>query len=307
MKRIIVTGADGFVGSAVTYELIKNNYEVVAIDLPVKPKRLTLNSENLKYISLKLGTDDIFCQANLNEDFDTIYHFAWRGSAGPERADESIQLQNALISSSLLRASAKHGITRFIMAGSIMEYEVNSLVYMQESKPSLSYIYGAGKTIAHEIMKPIANAIGIDLIWAYITNAYGVGERSPRFLNSTLLKIANGKEQTFTSGTQNYDFIYITDVAKAFRLIGESGRANKGYIIGSGKAKQLRDFVKEIYETLAPNLKPNFGSIPYNGAMLPLEVFSISDIEKDCGFKPSVDFKEGISKTLKWLESTEEK
>lgn len=306
MKKLLITGADGFVGSAVTYELIKHNYEVVAIDIPATPKRLNLSAKNLKYISLKLGKDDLFSQANLNDDIDTVYHFAWQGSAGPERTDETIQLQNAIISSALLRSCSKHGVKRFVMAGSIMEYEVNSLVYEQESTPNLSYIYGAGKTIAHEIMKPIANAIGIDLIWAYITNAYGIGERSPRFLNSTLLKIAEGKEQTFTSGIQNYDFIYITDVAKAFRLIGENGKANKGYIIGSGKAKQLRDFVKEIYKTLVPDLKPNFGSIPYYGAMLPLETFSIREIVKDCGFNPEVDFKEGILKTLKWLESTED-
>jgi UDP-glucose 4-epimerase len=89
-------------------------------------------------------------------------------------------------------------------------------------------------------------------VWAYITNTYGVGESSPRFLNSTIRKIIHGEPLEFTSGIQNYDFIYVTDVAKAFRLLGEKGKANKGYIIGSGAAKPLRQFVEEILSNLSP-------------------------------------------------------
>jgi len=303
--KAIVTGADGFVGSYVVKELVSKGYEVLAIDLGPTPRRLEPSS-SLKYVSLSIEKID---QAEtLFPEFlasDAFFHFAWRGSAGPERCDETIQLENALMAAKCLRAAAQMKIKRFICAGTIMEFETNQVIYEQGSQPSLPYIYGAGKTIAHEICKPLANNLGIDLVWAYITNTYGVGENSPRFLNSTIKKIIHGEHLEFTSGVQNYDFIYVTDVAKAFCLLGERGKANKGYVIGSGAAKPLREFVKEIFEELVPDQKPIFGDIPYTGVMTPVGTFSTEDIESDCGFKPSVSFRDGVRLTYEYLKSLE--
>jgi UDP-glucose 4-epimerase len=99
----------------------------------------------------------------------------------------------------------------------------------------------------------------------------------------------------------------VTDVAKAFRLLGEKGKANKGYIIGSGAAKPLRQFVEEILVELKPTSPAKFGDVPYTGIMTPLETFSTKEIVTDCGFKPSVSFKEGIRLTYDYLKSLEAK
>jgi UDP-glucose 4-epimerase len=305
--KAIVTGADGFVGSYVVKELLNYGYDVVAVDLGLKPRRLD-SSEHLHYVSLSIDRiDELRGLAPEVVGSDVVFHFAWRGSAGPERCDETIQLNNALMTAKCLREAASIGVKRFVCAGTIMEFETNQVIYEQESKPGMPYIYGAGKTIAHEICKPIANDLHIDLIWAYITNTYGVGESSPRFLNSTIRKIIHGESLEFTSGTQNYDFIYVTDVAKAFRLLGEKGKANKGYIIGSGAAKPLREFIEEIIIELKPTIPAKFGDVPYTGVMTPLETFSTKEITSDCGFKPSVSFAEGVRMTYEYLKGLEAK
>jgi UDP-glucose 4-epimerase len=303
--KAIVTGADGFVGSTLIADLLANGYEVLAIDLSEKPRRLDISNKKLKYFSHSIDDIGFLTKEVVKGEYDFFFHFAWRGSAGPERADEGIQLANAILTAKSLREAAVIGCRRFICAGSIMEFEVNQVIYEQGSKPGMPYIYGAGKTIAHEICKPIANNLGIDLVWAYITNAYGVGESSPRFLNSTLRKIIHGEKLEFTSGVQNYDFIYVTDVAKAFRLIAEKGAANKAYLIGSGEAKPLKDFINDIIDELKPAQDPLFASIPYTGVMTPIETFSISEIRTDCGFKPKVSFKTGVRKTYEWLKGLE--
>lgn len=165
-----------------------------------------------------------------------------------------------------------------------MEKETYTAVYTQESKPGLPYIYGAGKLIARSICKPIANSLDIDLCWAVITNAYGAGEFSPRFVNSTIRKIIAGEPLQFTAATQNYDFIYIDDVARAFEAIGEYGIANKEYTIGSGNARPLKEFILEMQNELAPEAKPIFGDVPFTGVNMPLEAFDTTDIETDCHF-----------------------
>ena len=305
MKKILLTGCNGFVGRHVVKELTKAGYDVVGLDIGDSKHPDLCGISNFSYTKGSFG--DVVCLETLLavSHFDTVFHFAWRGSAGPERSDEKIQLGNALETAGLLRVAAKHGVKRFVMAGSIMEFEVNQVTYEQGSKPGLAYIYGSGKSIAHEICKPIANALGVDLVWGYITNAYGVGEIAPRFLNTTLRKIKNRERTEFTSATQNYDFIYVEDVAMAFRLLGEKGLANKGYMIGSGEAAPLKSFIVRMFETVCPERKPVFGDIPYTGCNTPIEVFSISEIQRDCDFVPTVSFEEGIRRTYAWINSTE--
>ena len=162
-----------------------------------------------------------------------------------------------------------------------------------------------GKLIARAICKPIANSLSIDLCWAVITNAYGVGELSPRFVNSTIRKIIANEPLQFTAATQNYDFIYIDDVARAFEAIGEHGKPNKEYTIGSGNARPLKEFILEMQQTLAPNAKPIFGDVPFTGVNMPLEAFDTTDIETDCHFKPEISFAEGTRLTMEWIKSVD--
>jgi UDP-glucose 4-epimerase len=298
----IVTGADGFVGSHLIEELLKHDYEILAIDLSPTPRRLSPN-KHIKYYQHSIEDIGFLSSINVFDHYDVWFHFAWRGSAGLERNDERIQLTNALQAADCLKEAAKIKCPKFVFAGSIMEFETNEVIYQQGGQPGLSYIYGAGKTIAHEIMKPIATNLGIALVWAYITNAYGVGESSPRFLNTTLRKLISNEDMQFTAGNQNYDFIYIDDVVSGFYLIGEKGIANKAYLIGSGHAKPLREFVIDVFKELAPSKTPHFGDVPYTGAMTPLDVYSIKEIQHDCGFIPKVSFSEGVRKTYNWLRS----
>lgn len=302
--RAIVTGANGFVGSNLIKKLVENNIEVLALDISFNPSRLEDN-DKIKKVELSIADINNLKDFVEVEYYDLFYHFAWIGSAGPLRMDEKIQVQNAMWTVDCLRIAKDIGCKKFICAGSIMEYEVHEVTYAQGSKPGPAYIYGVGKVLAHELCKPIANAIGIDLIWTYITNAYGVGEKSPRFINTTLRKIIHNEPLEFTAGTQNYDFIYIDDVANAFYLIGLKGKANKGYMIGSGNARPLKEFIIEMCDANAGNNKPLFGNIPFTGVNVSIDTFSIDELINDCGFKPIVSFAEGTKKTIEWLKEVD--
>ena len=110
MKRAIVTGANGFVGSNVCKKLCENGVEVTAV---IKDENE--NIDNIKSLS-KLSV--VFCDLDSIEsltekisgaDYDVFYHFAWVGSAGPLRCDEEIQLKNALWTAKALRTACKLG------------------------------------------------------------------------------------------------------------------------------------------------------------------------------------------------------
>ncbi len=307
MKKVIVTGANGFVGSATVKVLLEEGMEVYAIDLRGHQNNLP-EQKNLHFIPCDL--DNIESLQTLipsNAMLDTFYHFAWAGSAGSERANTKLQLQNAQWTIDALRTAKKLGCSRFICAGSIMEHETIAATYKQGNKPGLAYIYGGGKVIAHIMASSVAAEEKIDLIWAKITNAYGVGELSPRLVNTTIRKVIHGQPPQFTSGTQNYDFVYIDDVALAFYLIGKNGKPFHSYLIGSSDAKPLKEFLLEMKKSIAPDLDFIFGDIPFTGIDLPLSEFDCTETEKDTGFKAKVCFAEGTRRTMDWLKSQERK
>ena len=304
MKKVIVTGANGFVGSALVKELVKNDVEVLAMDMPGCNGNLPV-CDKVKFLPLAL--DNISSLKDLidDRDFECFYHFAWAGSAGAARADTKLQLQNAQWTIDCLRAAKEVGCKKFVAAGSIMEHETMAAAFASGNKPGLGYIYGSGKLVAHTMAMSVAADIAIDLVWAEITNAYGVGELSPRMVNTTIRKVIKGEEPQFTAGTQNYDFVYIDDVAKAFYLIGKNGKPFNEYLIGSSNAKPLKEFLLEMKAAIAPDLNFIFGDIPFTGINLPLEKYDCSKTEKDTGFKAQISFGEGCRRTMEWLKQVE--
>lgn len=302
MTRALVTGASGFVGTALVKNLISHGYDVTVVvrneksdvsrlSLPTD-KIITSDLKSLKELPLKLS----------GERFDVFFHLAWDGVTGDGRYNTTLQLANIQSTVDAVEVAKALGCKRFVGAGSIMEDESLELSESLGKPMPMQYLYGAAKLSAHLLSKTKAHDVGIEHVWPKITNTYGPGEISPRFINTTLRKINNGEKLEFTAGTQNYDFVYIDDVAEAFRLIAEKGQNNTTYVIGSGHAQALRNYVVSLHKTTQTSLQLNFGDIPYMGVNLGLECFDASNLVEDTGFSPRVDFEEGIARTYEWIK-----
>ena len=302
MDKVIITGADGFVGSYTVKYFVEQGIDVLALDMGEMPQRLEV-CDKLIYMQCDISNAKEMLKKLPRDTYDTFIHFAWAGSAGTARIDYNLQMKNALNTVECMKIAKELGCTRFVCAGSIMEYEVEAAIHCQGSKPGMGYIYGMGKHIAHCMCKSVAVEIGIELVWPMITNAYGVGEWSPRFVNTTIRKIINEEPLQFTAATQNYDFVYVTDVAKAFYLIAQNGKPFCEYMIGSSNARPLKEFILEMQQALAPDAKPLFGDVPFTGTNMPLSTFDTKATEEDCGFKAEISFAEGTKRTMEWLKT----
>ena len=99
--------------------------------------------------------------------------------------------------------------------------------------------------------------------------------------------------------------MYITDVARAFYLISKNGKPFCEYIIGSGNAKPLKEFIIEMVHGCGATQEPIFGDIPFTGVNLPLSIYDTSTTKEDPGFVASISFGDGTKITMDWLKCPE--
>ncbi len=302
MKRAIVTGATGFVGSAVCRELVDQGMDVIAV--------VRKNDERSKLLKEYGVMDIVVCDLSEyvslpdlinSRTADAFYHFAWEGSAGAKRADEDVQIKNIKYLCDAVRACAQIGCKTFVFASSVMEYEIDA-VMKTESSPGINSLYCSAKLAANYMARTIAASFGINYIRGVISNIYGAGELSPRLINTSLRKLLNGERCSFSSGDQLYDFIYITDAAKAFYYIGERGITNRTYYIGSLNPQSLKNYLIEMRNCVNPQIEIGLGELPFNGISLSYNEFDIYAVKNDTGFEPQVSFSEGIRKTIDWIK-----
>jgi len=304
MKRVIVCGGAGFVGSALVKELLANGVEVFAVVRPGFSERK--DKSRLAGLNISLLECDIRSISQVREQlekpgFDAWYQFAWDGLFGVPLVDYTTQIMNVKWTMDAIVTAAELGCKKFIGAGSITQLELEAA--RGESLHDKQRIYKTAKLACEYIGRSVAAEYGIEFVWPIITNIYGPGEDSPRLINSMIRNLLSGKRQPLSEGNQYYDFIYVSDAAKAFRLIGESGRAGRGYRIASGTARPLREFLKVLAEAVAPEAELGFGEFPFNGVYLPKEAYSIESLQEDTGFVPDVSFADGISRTIDWIRS----
>ena len=167
--------------------------------------------------------------------------------------------------------------------------------------------YRAAQLSSEVMGRAVAREKGIEFIWPIIINVYGEGETAPRLVNSVIRNLLAGKYQSFSAGNQMYDFLHIEDAAKAFGLIGEKGKEDSQYIIGSGMARPLKEYLMTIRDVVAPEMKLGLGELEFCGLEMKETTLNIDSLVADTGFVPNVRFEDGIKRTLEWIKKEDVK
>lgn len=295
MKKVIITGASGFVGSYLVNEFLSNGYEVTAVvrneksDVSAFQKKENIN---IVYCELK---DIQTLKEKLSGQYDYFLHFAWESSAGQGRGNYELQLKNVEYSCNCVKVAKLLGCKRFVFAGSIMAYEAKEFVLKNGAEPTSAYIYSIAKLTASMMAKTVSVQNNIEFIDVVISNIYGVGEKSERFLNATVKKIVSGAESIdLTTCEQIYDFIYVTDAVRQIRFASEKGMNLNSYYIGNKEQFKLRQFVEKIKIALNSDVKLNFGAVKFSGAYFDYRSVIDTDSVFSLGFMSEIDFETGV-------------
>lgn len=303
--KVIISGATGFLGKAITEECLKHNDEVVVLVKDVQ-KAYELWGNNLTIVECALSDYRNFAESNIKMEIgqaDVFYHLAWNGTSGRLRGDYSIQLANVEAACDALKLAAELKCKRFINAGSIMEYEASKYLHETGCEPGLGYIYSISKLSADYMLKTISYNEGIDYINAVISNIYGEGEVSERFINVMLRKMLHGESLNLTTCEQLYDFIYITDAAEVFYMLADKGVSGQEYYIGNSVLRPLKEFVLVMKNELKSSSVINFGKVPFNGSFSTYSDIDIAKVERELGYIPKISFAEGIKRLAEYERS----
>lgn len=302
MKRAIVAGATGAIGTALVDELIKNNIEVLVLVRPESQRKGNITNSPLVSV-LECGMNDYSEAVNLSgKEYDVFYHFAWAGAAGPGRHDMYLQNQNVKYALDAVGMAKRFGCKKFIGAGSQAEYGRHEGLLKADTPTFPEMGYGYAKLCAGQMTRDYAHQLDMEHIWTRILSVYGPNDGAQSMVMSTINKLKNGEVPQFTKGEQMWDYLYSGDAAKAFFLLGDKGVDGKTYVIGSGQAKPLADYIKIIRDEVNPQAELLLGAIPYSSKQVMHLQADIEEICIDIEWKPTVEFKDGIKNVLRNLK-----
>lgn len=297
MERVIITGANGFIGRHLVQEMSRQGVKVTAI---VRNKGVLDGCQDEKVVVVEV-TD--YAQADLQySSYDAFYHLAWAGVDSKQKNNLSLQLDNISLAISAMQLACRYGCKKFIGAGSIAEYRLCGHLVTCSERQMPADCYGAVKTASFYMLEVLARQMEMPFIWAVLPSTFGEGSEDNNIIMYAIKELLAGRRPRFGPLTQMWDFLYITDVARALRMLGERGIGGKIYGIGSGNYKSLKEYVMEVRDIIDPKLELGIGEFSDNKGVLS-SCMETYDLKKDTGFYPEVTFEEGISRTVEYYKT----
>lgn len=249
-SKILITGASGFIGSHVCRLLI-NKYDVIGVVSPFsKSDRLHEISSNIKIVSADLSKSKEVSHLFAKYKPDYVLHLATHGVyTYQQEDDERIIVDNYLMTVYLLKYSLEHKVKKFINTGSVFEYGSRS-AKVKESEVNIGDIlnkYSAVKMATTALVNSYSKKMNVVTLRPFTT--FGPFEDDTRFMQATIKRAISGEPIRLVKNVVR-DFVYVEDVARAYKLsIERTFESGQIINIGSGEKITLEEVANLIKET----------------------------------------------------------
>ena len=291
MKKILVTGANGFIGRQCLQPLIEAGYEVHGI------YTTSLKSEisEVQMHKLDLLEDGQVNALMKNLRPSHLLHFAWVTTPGIlwNSPDNLRWVQASL---SLIRKFRDQGGQRVVLAGTCAEYDWTYGTCSETNTPlNPATLYGRCKKELFENLK----TIDLDWAWGRIFHLYGPYEPQKKLTASVICSLLKGENALCSHGKQERDFLHVQDVAHAFVALLE-GSLQGAVNVGSGVPVSLKSLCLKIGEKLGMPEKVIFGALPAPKDDPALLVADVKRIYNELQWRPKWDLDTGLDQTIAW-------
>lgn len=290
-KKLLLTGAGGFIGKNI-FPLLQNaGYEVHAVSTKER------KSDDIEWHRLNLfdkaATGSLV--QNLKPDF--LLHLAWDTTPG-KYIGTSENLDWVSASLNLCKAFYQDGGKRAVFAGTCFEYDLSGGVLSEDSACAPSSLYGTCKLSLCNIIKRYCGDYHLSYAWGRIFYMFGPYENENRVIPYVIRSLLSGNKALCSEGLAKRDYLYVKDVAAAFvhlLSIEQSGIFN----IGSGKALPLKDILQNAADLIGrPELLILGARI--SSANEPPVIEANDSRFKQTGYMPKYDLNIGLKNTIEW-------
>lgn len=302
--KVLLVGANGFVGKYLRRELESHDYEVIGTDV-------VADSDDIRIVDM---LDPKAVDALIEEvKPDYIYNLA--GQAAPSISWEKILLTmhlNVDISVNIVTSCKKHcPKCRILLIGSANQYDDSKAmdgVISEETPRNAASPYDVSKNAQEELMHIVAQKFDLDIMITRSFNHIGPGQRTGFVITDYCKRIVDlerGLIDNFTFGNLNTwrDFSDVRDVVRAYRLIAENGVKGEVYNVGSGKSFYIRDLIERLVNlsekakatVTLPERLPDAELVHYKA--------NIDKLKALTGFEPEYDVFETLENVLNYFRN----
>lgn len=304
MKRVILTGATGFVGANLAEKLIEDGHEV---HLLLRDGYKAWRIEHL-LPHLHLHTRNLLDREGVAIEIeqirpDWIFHLAAFGAYSWQDDSTRAINTNYLSTVNLLEACLKTEFEAFINTGSSSEYGLKDHAPAENEYIEPNSYYAATKAAATLFCRYTAQRCKSPIFTLRLYSVYGAFEEPQRLIPTVILKGLNGEFPPLADPEIARDFIFTEDVVRAYLSVAASSASlppGEVYNVGTGKQTSIRDVVEVTKEVFDLKIDPVWGSMPNRSWD---STIWIANNSKLCatGWKPEFEFKAGFLKTVEWF------
>jgi nucleoside-diphosphate-sugar epimerase len=297
MKKVLLTGASGFIGRHTIPSILKRGYEVHAAFYTAHP--LSMHNKSLFWHQCNLMNTDQQRSLLAEVKPTHLLHFAWYMT--PEKYWTSPEnLRWVQTSLDLLINFVEVGGKRAVLAGTCAEYDW-SYGYCSEKVTPLrpATLYGTCKHSLQEILKHFSQQTGLSSAWGRIFFLYGPHEHPDRLVPSVIRSLLQGKPAHCSHGNQIRDYLYVQDAADAFVALLESN-VSSCVNIASGYPIVIRDLVYKTADQFRRRDLIQLDALPAPENEPPLLVADVSRLTNEVGWFPKYNLEQGLEETISW-------
>lgn len=309
MQRVLVTGADGFIGSHLTEMLLEQGYQVRALSY--------YNSFNdwgwlngVKHLSLEIVTGDVrdpYLCKHIMKDVEIVFHLAALIAIPYSYvAPDSYVDTNIKGTLNICQAAKENGVRRVLVTSTSEVYGTAQYVPIDEKHPKQPQSpYSATKIGADAIAMSFYNAFELPVVLVRPFNTYGPRQSARAIIPTIITQIANGKKEIKLGDlTPTRDFNFVKDTCKGFIELAKCDAAiGQEVNVCSNYEISMRDTLN----TIAKLMKSDVKFIEDQTRIRPKnsEVFRLwgdnSKIKALTGFEPSYSLEDGLQETIDWF------
>lgn len=307
MSKFLVTGGAGFIGSHIVEKLVRKNHFVRVLDNFSSGRRQNLEGviKRIELIEGDIRSADACIRAT--EGIDFVLHQAALRSV-PKSMNNPKEYNDVNINGTLnmLEASKKNKVKRFVFASSSSVYgDPDRFPEREDFTPQPISPYALTKLAGEQYCRIFSQHYALDTVSLRYFNVFGPRQSLddeyaiviPKFITCML---KGQPPPIYGSGRQSRDFTYIDNVVEANILAAKKANANGGvFNIASGKDYTILELVRILNKIMKKDIRPKFLS------PRPADVFrTLSDLsrsKKILGFRPKVDFLEGLNLTVEYF------